>query len=162
MAQSLKIYISYSLNNTNKNTLKEIESVLISKGYEVTHYIQNEEYDTYKLDNADFVLFIGKYVSDLADNTSLEYLSRGQYTELERSITNNKPIGFYVEHHEKDELLVSKFITKQINDSKDWKHRYAVAYTKVQDDGYAPDIDYFVAGLKYWNTTTSNNLLLLL
>lgn len=161
--QQLNIYISYSLNNTSKNTLKEIESILAKKGYDVTFYREGDLYTTSKLDAADLVLFIGKYHSDLSDTVQIEYLSKGQYTELLRSLQNKKPVLFYVEHHEyENEILVADLAEHCINDSNDWKRKYAVVNIKKHDDGYAADIDWEI-GLYNWNTTsTDNNLLLLL
>lgn len=160
MKKNLNVYISYSLNNTNQSTLQRIKSALIKKGYNVTHYINGETYTTPKLDNADIVLFVGYPDREISDTEVREFLSRGQYTELERSLSKGKKILFYAEFNECDEFLIYHYNHAIINDPNDWKKYYAHVYLKTNNDGYCPDIDFMVES--YNKLSINNNILLLL
>lgn len=172
--KQLNIYISYSKNNTNKIALSNISAILVKKGYNVTYWIETQEYTTSKLDNADIVLFIGKseefYTGDSKDFH--EYLSKGQFTELERSIKNDKNILFYdaiLGGNLQEQSIAVRELSENhsgpfVLNSNDWKGKYGkVVSTRVYRVIFANDIQVYK---NLWFGTISNsqnyNLLLLL
>lgn len=136
MKKKLRIYISYSKNNTNKAVLNNISTVLEKQGYEVVYWIESENYTTTKLDFSDVVLFIGKssivYTGKGGDYYD-EYLSKGQFTELERCIKNNKKVLFfdaiYGGNLQEQSINVRQLRNNNpcIANSNDWKGEYGVA-----------------------------------
>lgn len=176
MKKKLRIYISYSKNNTNKAVLNNISTVLEKQGYEVVYWIESENYTTTKLDFSDIVLFIGKSERFYTGpgNEYHEYLSKGQFTELERCINNNKKILFFdaiyggnlQEQTIKVRELSKVHTIPYITNSNDWKAKYgkAVSISKIGEHNHMNHINYI---LDSWFTshdtsTTGRNKKLLL
>lgn len=146
MKKKLRIYISYSKNNTNKAVLSNISTVLEKQGYEVIYWIESENYTTTKLDFSDVVLFIGKneifYTGP--GNEYHEYLSKGQFTELERCIKNNKKVLFfdaiYGGNLQKQHVYCKQLrlnFTPIVMNNDDWKGEYGVAESLYTCDQYS-------------------------
>ena len=156
--------------------LSRISSILEKQGYGVNYWLANQEYTTSKLDDADVVLFIGKSENFYTGpgNEYHEHLSKGQFTELERCINNNKKILFFdaiyggnLQEQTINVRELSKVHTRPyITNSNDWKGKYgkATSISKVDEHNNMNHINYI---LDSWFTshntsTTGRNKKLLL